>query len=141
AQADRAYERVGRRAEPLGFAAAEHLRLGPQLDVRLDPDDDLVRATGLRSLDRRASHGEGGAEVRSGATMRRLRFTITRSSLTDTRYLSRLRHPASRESPRASKTNSRPALASHEATYPSAAPDKPIWTGHSGSPALGDQRA
>ena len=111
AEADRANERVGRRAEPLRFAAAEHLRLGLELDVGLDTDDDLVRARGLRG----AGHGEGGAETRSGATINRLRLTITRSPLTDTRYLSRPRGPASREFPPASNVNSRPALASHEA--------------------------
>ena len=38
AQADRADVRVGRRAE-LVAAAAEHLRLGAELDVALEPDD------------------------------------------------------------------------------------------------------
>ena len=40
AQADRAHVRVGRRAE-LGSAAAEHLRLGIELDVALEPDDSF----------------------------------------------------------------------------------------------------
>src|SRR5439155_14848641 len=81
-ETDRADERIRRRAEPLRRAAAEHLRLGRELDVRLDPDDELVRTVG---------HGCDGAGTFPSARIRRLRFTITRSSLTETRYWSRSR--------------------------------------------------
>src|SRR5205814_2730392 len=49
------------------------------------------------------AHGLGGAEVRSGDTISRLRFTITRSSLTETRYRSRPRGAPGPASPRSLK--------------------------------------
>src|SRR2546425_4528206 len=98
-KADWANERVRRRTEPARLAAAEHLRLGVELDVGLDPDDELVRC---------GAHGTAGAEVRSGETMRRLRLTITRSSLTDTRYRSRPREAPSLELPRVSNVKNSP---------------------------------
>src|SRR5207249_11005083 len=50
--------------------------------MRLDADDELVGTIG---------HGDDGAGTFSSARIRRLRFTITRSSLTETRYWSRSR--------------------------------------------------
>src|SRR5437899_4705570 len=116
-KADWANERVRRRTEPARLAAAEHLRLGVELDVRLDPDDELVRSGGFAHRPQAGSaHGVGGADVRSAETMRRLRFTMTRSSLTETRYRSSPRGAPTDGSPRSVKkaVTKRPP---HDAVY------------------------
>src|SRR5438034_65423 len=115
AEANGTDERVRRRAEPSSLAPAEHLRVGLELDVGLDADDELVRRSAHGHSPGGTTDGVGGAELRSSGTIKRSRLTMTRSAVTETRYRSRPRSAPSLGLPRASNVKRCPPVCSHDA--------------------------
>src|SRR5581483_4231572 len=137
-QADRAHERVRRRPEPLRAAGAEHLRRGPELDVRLDADDELVRCRHGVCRGRGMPVGTGPS-VLSWAGMTRLRLTMTRSPLTETRYWSRSRAPESIARPRPLKVGAAPPP--HSAMKVRSSSDDPLMASRVQAGELGGRGA